>query len=49
MKEYPLSEVEAFACEILNKYYCECDVEFLNSTFAEDIVWIGAGEGQKAE
>lgn len=42
-------EIEAFASEILVKYFCECDVEFLISTFADDIIWLGAGEKQKAE
>ena len=42
-------EVEAFAIRILHSYFCESDVEFLISTFASDIVWLGAGPGQKAE
>ncbi|GKH44681.1 hypothetical protein CE91St57_56550 [Lachnospiraceae bacterium] len=44
-----LKEIEAFADGILRSYFCESDVEFLISTFAEDIVWLGAGEKQKAE
>ena len=44
-----LQEVESFADRILRSYFCESDVEFLISTFAEDIVWMGAGERQKAE
>ena len=44
-----LQEVESFADRILRSYFCESDVEFLISTFAEDIVWMGAGEKQKAE
>jgi len=47
--ERTLKEVEALADKILRKYFCECDVEFLISTFADDIVWLGAGEMQKAE
>ena len=43
-----LKEIEAFADGILRSYFCESDVEFLISTFAEDIVWLGAGEKQKA-
>lgn len=42
-------EIEGFASRILTRYFCDCDVEFLISTFAEDIVWLGAGELQKAE
>ena len=49
MGERTLKEVEALADKILRKYFCECDVEFLISTFADDIVWLGAGEMQKAE
>ena len=33
-----LQEVESFADRILRSYFCESDVEFLISTFAEDIV-----------
>ena len=42
-------EIEGFAGKILTRYFCDSDVEFLISTFAEDIVWLGAGELQKAE
>lgn len=42
-------EIEGFAGRILSSYFCDCDVEFITSTFAEDIVWLGAGELQKAE
>lgn len=42
-------EIEGFARKILIRYFCEADVEFLISTFADDIVWLGAGEMQKAE
>ena len=41
-------EIEGFARKILIRYFCEADVEFLISTFADDIVWLGAGEMQKA-
>ena len=44
-----VKEIEAFAREILVQYFCDSDVEFLISTFADDIVWLGAGEMQKAE
>lgn len=44
-----LRDVEAFAAEILRRYFCDSDVEFLISTFADDIVWLGAGEKQKAK
>lgn len=42
-------EISAFADKILRRYFCECDVEFLISTFAPNIVWLGGGEMQKAE
>ncbi len=42
-------EIIAFADKILRRYFCECDVEFLISTFAPNIVWLGGGEMQKAE
>lgn len=43
------TEVEALAAKILKTYFCDADVEFVISTFAEDIVWIGGGESQRAE
>lgn len=42
-------EIEAFADKILKSYFCDSDVELLISTFAPDIVWLGAGENQRAE
>ena len=42
-------EIEGFARKILIRYFCEADVEFLISTFADDIVWLRAREMQKAE
>lgn len=42
-------EIESYASLILRRYFCACDVEFLVSTFAPDIVWLGAGPGQRAE
>lgn len=44
-----LQEVEAFADEILHRYFCDSDIEFLISTFAPDIVWMGGGEKMQAE
>ncbi|MFQ7550847.1 MAG: hypothetical protein ACLRMZ_11720 [Blautia marasmi] len=44
-----LQRVEGFASLILRRYFCESDVEFLISTFDEDIVWLGAGPQQQAE
>lgn len=49
MGKWALKDIEAQADKILRTYFCESDVEFLISTFAEDIVWLGAGEKQKAE
>lgn len=42
-------EVEALAAKILKTYFSDADVEFAISTFAEDIVWIGGGQSQRAE
>lgn len=42
-------EIEEFASRILRSYFCEADVELLISTFAQDIVWLGAGQNQRAE
>lgn len=42
-------EIREFAYRILTGYFCECDVDFLISVFAEDILWLGAGELHKAE
>lgn len=44
-----VEEIEALARKILVTYFCESDMEFMISTFADDIVWLGAGEMQKAE
>lgn len=49
MKDWSLKEVEAFADQIIRKYFCESDIEYLISTFAEDIVWLGGGKEQRAE
>ena len=48
-RDHMLHQAEAFADQILKSYFCEADVEFLISTFAEDIVWLGAGPQQQAE
>ena len=42
-------EVVSFADKILRRYFCDCDVEFLISTFDPEIVWLGGGENQRAE
>lgn len=49
MKKEISTEIEEYASRILHSYFCESDVEFLISTFAPDIVWLGAGLNQKAE
>lgn len=49
LKKAVLLEVESFAADILRSYFCESDVEFMISTFSDDIVWLGAGEKMKAE
>lgn len=42
-------KIEAFASKILTSYFCDSEVDFLISTFAPDIVWMGGGEKQRAE
>lgn len=42
-------EIASFADEILRRYFCNGDIDFLISTFAPGIVWLGAGEHQHAE
>lgn len=49
MGRFTLEEVQALARKMLVTYFCESEMEFMLSTFAEDIVWIGAGKKQKAE
>lgn len=44
-----LTEVEELARKILRTYFCDSDMEFMISTFADDIIWLGGGEMQKAE
>lgn len=44
-----LTEVEALAHKILTTYFCNSDLEFMISTFADDIIWLGGGKEQKAE
>lgn len=49
MKNAIRQEVEAFASKIVRTYFCDSDLEFMISTFAPDIVWIGGGEKMQAE
>lgn len=49
MGKRALGEVEALAQKILKTYFCDSEIEFMISTFAEDIIWLGGGEKQKAE
>ncbi len=42
-------EIESLAQKILKTYFCDSDMEFMISTFADDIIWLGGGEKQKAE
>lgn len=42
-------EITSYASLILRSYFCENDVDFFISTFSDDIIWLGAGEKQKAE
>lgn len=49
MGKYSLQEVDALADKILRTYFCDSELEFMISTFADDILWLGGGEQQKAE
>lgn len=49
MGNWSMDEVEALARKILVSYFCNSDVEFMISTFADDIIWLGDGKHQKAE
>lgn len=49
MGKWPLEKVEALADKIVRTYFCDSDMEFMISTFADDIIWIGGGKKQKAE
>lgn len=49
MGKNALAEVEALARKILVTYFCDSDMDFMISTFADDIIWLGSGEKQKAE
>lgn len=49
MGKKALSGIESLARKILTTYFCDSDMEFLISTFADDIIWLGGGEHQKAE
>lgn len=42
-------DVKNFAQKILQKYFCDSDMEFMISTFAPDIVWIGGSDKMQAE
>lgn len=42
-------EAETLARDILRKYFCESNVEFMISTLAEDVIWMGASRNQRAE
>lgn len=49
MGKQTLAVVETLAKKILKSYFCDSDLEFMISTFADDILWLGSGEKQKAE
>lgn len=42
-------KIESFASHILTSYFCDSEVDFLISTLAPDVVWLGGGEKMKAE
>lgn len=49
MTNYEEHEIITFADNILKKYFCEGDIDYLISTLSQDIIWLGAGEKQRAE
>lgn len=49
MSEKEQKEVISLANQILREYFCDNSMDLLFSAMAEDIVWLGAGENQKAE
>lgn len=49
MGKSTLAQAETLAHKILVRYFCDSDIEFMISTFAEEIIWLGGGEKQKAE
>lgn len=49
MNESTRKEIELLSSRILRSYFCDCDVEVLISAFDPDIIWLGAGENQRAE
>ena len=44
-----VKDAEELAGEILRRYFCQSDIEFMIGTFAPDITWIGGGELMQAE
>lgn len=48
-KDQSCQEAEALARKILISYFCDSNIEFLISTFAPDVLWLGGGEKMKAE
>lgn len=49
MTENIQNEIISLSDQILRRYFCNNDMELLLSTMADDIIWLGAGETQKAE
>lgn len=49
MTENIQNEIISLSDQILRRYFCNNDMELLLSTMADDIIWLGAGEAQKAE
>lgn len=44
-----IQEVEAYADDLLKRYFEKSDIEYLISSFAPDIIWTGGGEKMIAE
>ena len=49
MGKKTLAEIESLARKILTTYFCDSDMEFMISTFADDIVWLGRRRKEKKQ
>lgn len=49
MTDHEKREIITFADNILERYFCEGDIDYFISTLSQDIIWLGAGEKQRAE
>ena len=49
MIEKEQNEIISLSDQILRRYFCDNNMDLLFDAMAEDIIWLGAGENQKAE